>query len=686
MNIIDRIIKYGLYLVVFLTPLFFLPFTSSQVAQNKQTFLAVFVLLLLILWLTKIIISGRFSFVWSKITGAAVLLLLVMGVSTFFSGARLQSFWGMDFEADTMFSFLLYGLVFFLFSNLISRQSVASVVWVFLAGSGALAVLFLFQVFSMSFDPNPWFNPIGSPQALAVFLGGALVVLLALWTRGRFFAVSILSKRIVKGLVGVLGALLILALLLIGFWKAWLLVAIGSAFLIFYSLRNLSSTRQDMPLGNPLKSVFLPMMVFVVAMMLVFVAFPFAGFVQQGSSEVSLGYSASFDIAQKTLQEGPKELLLGSGPATFSYQYSQHNEGLLNLSELWQMRLEQGQSVIVTLLVTMGVLGILAVLLLIAAFFWQGFRNFSPLFIGGLYFFLSWFLYPPVFSLFFATFLFLGLQVSTLERKEFLFSQSPQKAFFIMMGGVILIVASMFGIWEVSQKYIAGLEHEKGIGLLNIEEPKLAEGVGHLDKATVLDEKDRYFRDLSQAFLLQINKVLNDQELPQEEVEVALQSAVSNAEAAATFAAQLNPKNSQNWLHLGTLYENFASINMEGVLQIAEENYRKAGELDPFNPLIAFNLGRTYKTIADRQKAQPVLLEQTGQIDQQGAEENLQRALEQFQKAIELKANFTPAYFIMAQVQEAQGKNEEALANYKIVLQFNPGNEEVKSKIEELTK
>ena len=697
MNIIDRVIKYGLYLVVFLTPLFFLPLTSWQVAQNKQTFLAVLILLLLILWLAKIIVSGRFSFVWSKTTGAVALLLLVMGISTFFSGARLQSFWGMGFEADTMFSFLLYGLVFFLFSNLVSRESVASVIWVFLASSGALAAFFIIEVFSLGFGSNPWFNPVGSPQALSVFLGGAFVVLLALVAKGGFPVVVIQGKEVLKkavwALIGALGVLLVLVLLLVGFWAAWLAVAFGVALVVFSQLRKLSVGNQSTPLGNPLKPVFLPMVVFAVAIVLVFVASPFVNFLQV-PSEVSLNYQASFNIAKETLEEGPKELLLGSGPATFSYQYSLHQGGLLNLSEFWQLRFTQGTSVIVTLLATMGVLGILAVLLLIAAFFWQGFRNFSPLFVGGLYFFFSWFLYPSVLSLFFATFLFLGLQAATLERKEFLFSQSPQKAFFIMLLGIIFIVASTFGIWEVSQKYIAGLEYEKGVGLLGAEEPKLAEGIGHLSKAATLDEKDWYFGNLSQAFLLQINEALTDPELSQEEMEVVFQVAVSNAEMAAAVAIQLNPKNRQNWIQLGTLYENFASINMEGALQGAKENYIKAGEVDPFNPFIALSIGRIYKTAADRQKTQLAQLGQTGAIDQKEAEEklqkayeeNLQSALEQFQKAIELKANFAPAYFIMAQVQEAQGKNEEALVNYEIVLQLDPGNEEVKNKVEELAK
>ncbi len=57
-----------------------------------------------------------------------------------------------------------------------------------------------------------------------------------------------------------------------------------------------------------------------------------------------------------------------------------------------------------------------------------------------------------------------------------------------------------------------------------------------------------------------------------------------------------------------------------------------------------------------------------------------------FKKSAELKSNFSAAYYLTAQVYEIQGKTAEALQNYQIVLQLEPGNEEIQKKVEELSK
>ena len=77
---------------------------------------------------------------------------LVLGISTLLSGSKLQSFWGMSFEPDTLFSFILYALVFFLFANLTAEKNadqnaertlksaaINNVLKIFLASSGILA-------------------------------------------------------------------------------------------------------------------------------------------------------------------------------------------------------------------------------------------------------------------------------------------------------------------------------------------------------------------------------------------------------------------------------------------------------------------------------------------------------------------------------------------------------------------
>ena len=55
----DKVIQWGLYVFVFLVPLFFLPFNDSILELNKQLLLTVFGLVLLIAWLGKMIANGK---------------------------------------------------------------------------------------------------------------------------------------------------------------------------------------------------------------------------------------------------------------------------------------------------------------------------------------------------------------------------------------------------------------------------------------------------------------------------------------------------------------------------------------------------------------------------------------------------------------------------------------------------
>jgi len=742
---LDKIIKYGLYSLVFLLPLFFLPWTIFPVALNKQMLLAVFVFLLFILWMIKVMIEGKLTFVLGKLTGSIFLLFVVLAISTIFSSSKIQSFWGMSFESDTLFSFILYILVFFLFANLISVNQLKSALISFLTSSGILALLFLIQIFKPIF---PWdftqstgFNPVGSVQGLGIFLGGAFVILMASMTAEKNAELnaegtlkqkrSASSRRIYQRVISVkstlkrlapispiiLGILLFLSIFIINYWVVWLGIAFGLAIIIFRKLKNISrnqftphqnlvggkSAEISGPAGqgNPLKLLFLPLFIFALALVFIFLKLPVANIVNL-PSEISPTYSATFDIAKKTLEEGPKNLILGSGPATFGYQYSLHRGVGPNLTDFWQVRFDQGATAILTFLTCFGILGILVILLMMAVFFYQGFKSLIGgnqlssaaigSFVGSAYYLISWFFYPINLSLLFTIFLMLGLWMAlTGEKKEFLFTQSPQKAFLIMLLGTILIVASIIGVYTVSQKYLAALNYTQGIELINAETPKLDESIIKINKAAQLDPKDIYFRNLSQEFLFKISEVLNNQELSQEQKQKLLQQTVSNAELSANNAVLVNPKNSQNLLQLGNVYENLDLVNVTGAGELALLNYQKAAELDPQNPQIPLNLGRVYKTTADKIKIQIAILEQAEKKDeeaikklQESYDKNLELALEEFKKSAELKSNFSAAYYLTAQVYEVKGEKEKALENYKIVLQLEPGNEEIKKKIEAL--
>ena len=685
---LDKIIKYSLYLLTFLLPLFFLPLTTFPIVLNKQMLLSVFVFLLLILWLIKIISSGKLNFTWNKITGSILLLISILGISTLFSEAKIQSFWGMSFEADTLFSFILYGLVFLLFANLINKEQIKSVLISLLTSSGILSILFLIQslwrpIFPWDFAQNIGFNPVDTVQTLSIFLGAGFIILISLW--GSSFKKSILAI--------ILGCLLFMSIFMVNYWIAWLGISLSMGLIIWMRLKTIKE--------NEIKSakIILPLVILVFSLIFIFIKIP-TGNIVNLPSEVNLTHKASFNIAQKTLEEGTKNFIFGSGPATFAYDYDLYRLAGPNLTVFWQTRFSQATSAFLTFLATTGILGILAFLLMIFFFLQQGLKfmkgNQSSLvgnsvFIGTVYFLFSWFFYPANLTLMFFTFLMLGLFTAwnnKQESKKIIFTKSPQKAFFIMLIGVLLIVGSVFVLYDLSQKYQAALAFSQGLELINTEKPRLDEGIIKLNRAVGLDKKDSYSRNLSQAFLLKINQALNNQELSEEDKKQVFQSLVSNTESFANNAVLLNPKNSQNWLQLGRVYENFMALGVEGAGELAFSSFQKTEELAPQNPEIPFMLARLYKLEAEKIQSQIASLEEdeeTINMLKENRDKIFDMALEKLERSAQLKIDFSLAYYLAAQIYELKGEQELALENYKIILLLEPDNQEIKNKIEELT-
>src|SRR4030042_4538298 len=169
----DNIIKYGLYALVFFLPLWFLPLTISPLNINKQMFLAAFVFLSLILWVVHIFISGKTRFINNKLNFAVIFFIAVVSLSAFFSSSTPQSFWGMNFEYDTLFGFVLYGILFFLFANLVKKEDISKILWSFVFSGVIFSLLFFVQLFKPVFP----IDSIGSMSSLAIFLAAVVSVI-----------------------------------------------------------------------------------------------------------------------------------------------------------------------------------------------------------------------------------------------------------------------------------------------------------------------------------------------------------------------------------------------------------------------------------------------------------------------------------------------------------------------------
>jgi tetratricopeptide (TPR) repeat protein len=379
--------------------------------------------------------------------------------------------------------------------------------------------------------------------------------------------------------------------------------------------------------------------------------------------EVSPSVQGEWQIAQQVLKQSP---VLGSGPGTFVFNYAKYHPESLNQTVFWGTRFSSGSSEVLGWLSTKGVLGFLAFVLLAASALFLGVKTllrssqdtFSWMMGLGLLasfgaLVAAFLLYPSNFVLSFVFWVLLGgLGVFIGERVKNV--QVASQSFLALGSSFVFLLVLIFGLGLLfvgGQKYAAEVRYLAGVQ--KSQQGDLDGATRNVLSAASLNPAiDLYWRDLAQLYLSQVNRVSQDASLSQEEKQKQTQATIQNAVAATQRAVAASPANIANWNVQGFVYRSL--IGVPGADALALGAYEKAKELEPASPFSWTELGRVYILQAQS------LASQKGKEAQK--DEALLKALENLQKAIELKADYAPAHFLTAAVYEQQGKEDEAIA------------------------
>jgi len=124
-NFFDRIIKISIYLLVFLTPLFFLPFSFEAFEYNKQFLLLFLVSLAFFAWLAKMVVVDKE--IRFKRSPLDIFVLAFMGVailSAIFSVDKTSSLYGFYGRfSNGLIGLLSLGVFYFLITNNVTTNS-----------------------------------------------------------------------------------------------------------------------------------------------------------------------------------------------------------------------------------------------------------------------------------------------------------------------------------------------------------------------------------------------------------------------------------------------------------------------------------------------------------------------------------------------------------------------------------
>lgn len=678
----DFVIRWSVYLAVFLIPIWFLPTTVEVLELNKQTLFIFLSFIGLLAWIGRMMALRQVELKRTVVNLLVILYVVAYGLISWFSMDRYLSFVGSGgLEQFSFVTILCFAMFYFVISNNVRDLKFVRNILYFFIGSTALVGLYgMFQllgwhILPWDFTKSVTYNTVGTIYGMGVYLSlGLLIVsgLLLVMSRDA----DVFCPR---GRCGLIATILLVAaavlnlvvLVMLDFLIVWILLIIGSVLLLAFAIIKAHEFKAGLPF-------MLPMLTLVIAILLLIINLPLD---LNLPAEISPSLKASWEIAGSALQESP---LVGSGPGTFIYDYSKYHSQNVNLTPFWAIRFDRANSHVLTLLATTGLIGALFWLVLILgvairtvihlikeqrAEIWRYILLFGVVFIALI---VGKFLYSSNFTIEFLMWLMLGLLASLVSRQWFKaeFKVSPRAALIMNFVFIILIVATVSAFYLASQRYVAEVVFTKGV---NIDQSRgsVDDVIAKIDKASRLNRYETsYLRNLSRAVLLKINQELVP-DMPQEKGTM-IQNLINDALVIARAALDTNAADVSNHINLAYVYQQLIPL-VANADTVAAQTYEQAIELEPVNPALYTELAKVYIAIADR-NAQLTQAEdeKTAAEAKTNMQEALTKAEENLNKAIELKADYAPAHYQLALVFDRQGKLEDAIKKMEQVAVANP--------------
>lgn len=350
-------IRLGIVGIAFLTPLFFLPITSEFYQFNKQILVIIVAAILLILWGIRMGVEGKMRIVRSPLDLPMLAFALAFLLAAIFSVDRYVSLAGFypRFHGSLV-SALAYVSIFFVAVSNLDKQSRVWVVWAFI-GSGALLALlgvahfFGYYIITASYAKVRTWTPIGNSANLSLYLALVLPLALgaAITTKNRtlqtLFIIAAIAMAFPIILFKLVGPML----------AATAGLVVGGLFLTRTKMEN----HQKALIGIFAVVVGSLLLLNLVPELRKIFLEPLRAN-KQGSFEVTADRTLPLDSAWRiSTQAVGQRPFLGVGPGTFAYSFTAFKGPELNSDNYWNLRFDLAGNEYLTLLTSLGVVGII---------------------------------------------------------------------------------------------------------------------------------------------------------------------------------------------------------------------------------------------------------------------------------------------------------------------------------------
>jgi tetratricopeptide (TPR) repeat protein len=603
-DVFAKLDEIFIYIIFFFTPLFFLPVTGVPLNLNKQAFVFFSLVIILLIGLFSFINTGKIKFKKNLSVGL-LFLFFITGILSWLmnNGSEFGILGVSGNETSSVINLFILFFAFFLIQSILTtKEKIKRVLVVFVVSSLLTACFWLLSF--IGFGENVFgsdFNTIGSLNSFVLFLLAGFFISLA-----YFFS----SKKLFSSILFLITLIfLYFIFIILGFTTSWYLMVFGLIVITVLYFSNKDN------FDNKKIKIFFVLFVLVASLI-----FSFSNLTNK-ATDLRVSFPATKNIIMSQYESSLKGLFFGVGPAGFNYTFLEYKEGVIPDVDLNRLRFNSGYSALTDYFSDLGfIAGSLFILFLLSVIvsglkfiFSEMKKNrYDPIFLG---------LFTAVLILFIEivqgaqnfTILFFGIALASLllayqknNEKTLSLPEEPQKIFFVLIFILVFVAGLVFISYQFSQKYIAEIYFKKAQDSLssdNIDNSLLL-----LNKSLDFYNKDdRYFLFEGNVKFLQLQKELKNIDPSNEDAKKDIFDKLGYIENLYKNAIELNKKEPNNLVALGSLYEFKAEFD-QSFLKQAQDVYKKALELDPQNTDILFASGRVYYKSANIKEAKKIFL------------------------------------------------------------------------------
>lgn len=660
--VFDWLITISIAALFFGVPLFFTGRTFQGIVFEKQMYFYFWLLLALVSWASKGVITGEMKIRRTPLDIPIIIFWLLYVLSTALSLDRWHSLWG--FFGDPSRGLLGVTGLIVAYYLILSHFDSSRIKWIIGSSVLANATVVLWSVlglFGIKFLPQGLLalaplSLIGSIIGLGVYLSMMVPVLTVVaikesGSEGKFKKAFYAKKA---GII-LLVALNLFVLLMVYSFNPWLGALVGVSVLLVFVLSQIVRPADNL--------MWVPMAVFVAILSILMIGNNTLPRINM-PVEASPSYQLSWDVAKSGVMD---KFFVGSGPATYGYDFSKFKTQDFNLNSLYTLKFYQGTGLIFEALPTIGALATIALIAVLLSFVSIGGyllargKEKNKIYALGFFAAALIFLIDGVTNRLEGTMLIYGVLVGTvslgmlyyesgMEGKFLNLSLKASPKFALALAFVFMVVSAgvVFLFVFIGKAYLADVYMRKAI---LTGQPTEDGSIQTMVRAINLYNKEgRYYTSAGQEYMRLFNvEALKDEKSRDNN---ALQRYLNNSIALSSKGAGLMKNDVTATETLAQIYEN-AGLYIPDSITFAEDNYKKALELDPNSPNYLVKLGQLKIALASKKSSE---------ADKKALVEEAKRY---FDQSIEKKDNFSVGHYQLSLAQDALGDKDNAIDNMR---------------------